>query len=363
MFYSLNDEDADEIYQMLKYESWEMRQELHFEDLLKDLIHRAAFSPSRTILSTSSPTVLMAREEDEMRKEEVCGVIKRAGECIKEYWNGTVLKDGGNHFCVVGGGAEESTRKAFASAVENSFGSFLNNESDGVLSVDDCVSGYVGGMLNWQTTNHPLCNVSIALKCPASMDLKSHIPLAILQMLLGGGGSFSAGGPGKGMYSRLYTQMLNKYAWLEHARVFSQDYQSSRIGGLFGINASCLPDRAPTLVKLILSYLSNQLTASLTTTELSRAKNQLKSAVLMGMESRHLMLESYAQQLSSDSFISPKELCKRIDEIGEEELKAVGRELSEGSNLSVVAYGQVECVPSYNEITNLFKNELRKNKV
>lgn len=27
--------------------------------------------------------------------------------------------------------------------------------------------------------------------------------LTLLQMLLGGGGSFSAGGPGKGMYSRL----------------------------------------------------------------------------------------------------------------------------------------------------------------
>lgn len=352
---------------MLKYESWEMRQELHFEDLLKDLIHRAAFSPSRTILSSSSSTVLMAREEDELRKDEVCEVVKKAAECIKEYWNGVVLKDAGSHFCVVGGGAEEGTKEMFVAAVEKSFGSFSTVES--VTSADASTStstsksnsnSYVGGMLNWQTNNHPLCNVSIALKCPVSVDLKSHIPLAILQMLLGGGGSFSAGGPGKGMYSRLYTQMLNRYAWLEHARVFSQDYQSSRVGGLFGINASCLPDRAPTLVKLMLSYLSNQLTASLTTTELSRAKNQLKSAILMGMESRHLMLESYAQQLASDSFISAKELCKRIDETGVEELKIVGRELSEGSNLSVVAYGQVESVPSYNEITSLFKNELRK---
>ena len=58
---------------MLKYESWEMRQELHFEDLLKDLIHRAAFSPSRTILSMTSPTILLSREsEDELGKDEIC---------------------------------------------------------------------------------------------------------------------------------------------------------------------------------------------------------------------------------------------------------------------------------------------------
>ena len=345
---------------MLKYESWEMRQEIHFEDLLKDLIHRAAFSPSRTILSTSSPTVLMAREEDELRKEEVCLIVRKAAECIKEYWSDKVLKDAKGHFCVVGGGAEESSKKVFESAAENSFGNFENSpdktDNNQMLKKD----AYVGGMLNWQTNNHPLCNVSIALKCPASIDLNSHIPLAILQMILGGGGSFSAGGPGKGMYSRLYTQMLNRYGWLEHARVFSQDYQSKRVGGLFGINASCLPDRAPHLVRLMLKYLSNQLTASLTSTELSRAKNQLKSAVLMGMESRHLMLESFVQQLASDNFISPKELCRRIDETGEEELKRVAKDLSQGSNLSVVAYGQVESVPSYYEITNLFKQELIK---
>lgn len=33
--------------------------------------------------------------------------------------------------------------------------------------------------------------------------LKDAMILTVLQMLLGGGSSFSAGGPGKGMYSRL----------------------------------------------------------------------------------------------------------------------------------------------------------------
>ena len=33
----------------------------------------------------------------------------------------------------------------------------------------------------------------------------------MLQNLLGGGNSFSAGGPGKGMYSRLYREVLNRF--------------------------------------------------------------------------------------------------------------------------------------------------------
>lgn len=35
--------------------------------------------------------------------------------------------------------------------------------------------------------------------------------ICTLQMLMGGGGSFSAGGPGKGMHSRLYRNVLNRY--------------------------------------------------------------------------------------------------------------------------------------------------------
>jgi processing peptidase subunit alpha len=36
------------------------------------------------------------------------------------------------------------------------------------------------------------------------------IPICVLNMMMGGGGSFSAGGPGKGMYTRLYTNVLNR---------------------------------------------------------------------------------------------------------------------------------------------------------
>lgn len=36
------------------------------------------------------------------------------------------------------------------------------------------------------------------------------IAMCVLNMMMGGGGSFSAGGPGKGMYTRLYTNVLNR---------------------------------------------------------------------------------------------------------------------------------------------------------
>lgn len=40
------------------------------------------------------------------------------------------------------------------------------------------------------------------------------VPFCVLQALMGGGGSFSAGGPGKGMYTRLYTEVMNRCAFV-----------------------------------------------------------------------------------------------------------------------------------------------------
>ena len=56
-------------------------------------------------------------------------------------------------------------------------------------------------------------------------------------MLMGGGGSFSAGGPGKGMYTRLYTNVLNQYHWMYSAAAYNHAYADS---GVFCINSRYL---------------------------------------------------------------------------------------------------------------------------
>jgi len=58
-------------------------------------------------------------------------------------------------------------------------------------------------------------------------------------MMMGGGGSFSAGGPGKGMYSRLYLNVLNRYHFMFNATAYNQSYSDS---GLFCIHASAPPE-------------------------------------------------------------------------------------------------------------------------
>ena len=54
-----------------------------------------------------------------------------------------------------------------------------------------------------------LVHFTIGLESCSHKD-DDFVAFCVLNMMLGGGGSFSAGGPGKGMYTRLYLNILNQ---------------------------------------------------------------------------------------------------------------------------------------------------------
>lgn len=133
-------------------------------------------------------------------------------------------------------------------------------------------------------------------------------------MLLGGGGSFSAGkssldlirqtlipppgGPGKGMYTRLYTNVLNRYHAVDFCAGFHHCYADS---GLFGISASVYPHFAGSIANVIshqLDSLTRPMMGGITDGELRRAKNMLKSTLVMALESRLTAVEGELADLS-----------------------------------------------------------------
>ena len=151
--------------------------------------------------------------------------------------------------------------------------------------------------------------------------------LATLQTLLGGGGSFSAGGPGKGMYSRLYTNVLNQHGWVESCLAFNNSYTDS---GVFGISASCEPKHAKQMLEVMCRELHNLTVdsgfASLQTTEVNRAKNQLRSSLLMNLESRMIELEDLGRQVQVHGRrVGVKEMCAKIDSLTVNDLRRVAK--------------------------------------
>ncbi|KAF1815428.1 hypothetical protein P152DRAFT_410218 [Eremomyces bilateralis CBS 781.70] len=170
--------------------------------------------------------------------------------------------------------------------------------------------------------------------------------LATLQTLLGGGGSFSAGGPGKGMYSRLYTNVLNQHAWVESCVAFNHSYTDS---GLFGLASSCSPDHVIPMLEVMcreISALTGESVApssqgvprglvgrsrQLSQGEVDRAKNQLRSSLLMNLESRMVELEDLGRQVQVHGRkVGVKEMCRHIEEVTMEDLQRVARMVFRG---------------------------------
>lgn len=155
--------------------------------------------------------------------------------------------------------------------------------------------------------------------------------LATLVSLLGGGNSFSAGGPGKGMYTRLYREVLCKYYWVEECSVTNYCYMD---GGLFGISASVPPSESAH--KGVMRVIANefiQILSRISDEELSRAKNQLKSQILMDMETRLAELEDLGRQvLHSGTRVSVATACDRIDSLTIDDVQRVARRIILNSN-------------------------------
>lgn len=156
--------------------------------------------------------------------------------------------------------------------------------------------------------------------------------LATLQTLLGGGGSFSAGGPGKGMYSRLYTNVLNQYGWVESCFSFNHSYTDS---GIFGISAACSPTRTTEMLEVMCRELQcltrDTGYSALQIHEVNRAKNQLRSSLLMNLESRMIELEDLGRQVQVHGHkVSVKEMCDRIEALTVDDLRNVAKQVFGG---------------------------------
>ncbi|OAX40063.1 hypothetical protein K503DRAFT_738210 [Rhizopogon vinicolor AM-OR11-026] len=172
--------------------------------------------------------------------------------------------------------------------------------------------------------------------------------LATIQVLLGGGGSFSAGGPGKGMYSRLYTHILNHYTQIDHCASFHHIYKDSSLFGLFASFVPNAPGQRGNTPAQILPHLVNQLSMliyqSVPQVELERAKNQLKSSLMMALESRAVEVEDLGRQiLVHGRKIPVTDMTAEVDKVTPECVRRVATRLfgpASGNKATILTMGR-----------------------
>lgn len=156
--------------------------------------------------------------------------------------------------------------------------------------------------------------------------------LATLQKLLGGGSSFSAGGPGKGMFSRLF-RVLNQYPFVENCLAFNHAHTDL---GLFGITISCYTELAEYMAQVICHEFAKVMEpdpskGGITKEEFNRAKNQLTASLLMNVESKLAALEDIGRQVQCHGKVtSVDEMVKKIECLSIKDVRAVAEKVFTG---------------------------------
>lgn len=182
----------------------------------------------------------------------------------------------------------------------------------------------------------------------ASWNSEELFPMCVLQSLMGGGGSFSAGGPGKGMYSRLYLNVLNRYHWIHSCNVFNEIHSDSSLFGVHGVtdfpNASKLAD-------VLVTELKGMADPALMTEEaLNRAKNSLRCAILMNLEQRDVLMEDIGRQLLVyGKRHSPETLVSKIEAVSAKDVLSVAQKMLHTSP-SIVVRGDTTSIPHHPDL-------------
>jgi processing peptidase subunit alpha len=207
---------------------------------------------------------------------------------------------------------------------------------------------YTGGLyLEQRELQEPFVKLAIGYEV-GGYKSENLYTMCVLEKLLGGGSSFSAGGPGKGMYTRLYLDVLNKHHWIESAQSFVVPHENN---GLLGIDGSCQGEHIQYLYQVILDQFLRLATEEVTPLELSRAKNMLRSQLMMQLESRIVVCEDIARQYATYGKRDlPEVTCAKIEKVTAADIKQLVKTMLLQPP-SIVCVGEdVSKLPTYEQL-------------
>ncbi|XP_033642962.1 mitochondrial-processing peptidase subunit alpha-like [Asterias rubens] len=308
------------------------------EPVLIEMIHQAAFTDNTLGLPKLCPVENISRIDYKMLqkylhnyhtpKRVVLAGVGMEHQQLVDYAN--------EHFVGVTPSWESSELTGKDSSVDRSTAQYIGGLQREVRDMSNIAPG---------TPIPELAHVVIGLESCGHRD-PDFIAFAVLNMLMGGGGSFSAGGPGKGMYTRLYLNVLNRFHWMYSATAMHHSYDDS---GIFCIHASANPSMVKEMVEVIVREFFN-MAGRIEEVELSRAKKQLQSMLMMNLEARPVVFEDIGRQvLATDERKEPQEFCQMIEKITAEDIQRAATRMLR-TKPSVAALGDLSRLPEYHAI-------------
>ncbi|XP_073060393.1 probable mitochondrial-processing peptidase subunit beta, mitochondrial [Primulina eburnea] len=187
----------------------------------------------------------------------------------------------------------------------------------------------------------PLAQFAVAFEGASWTDPDS-IALMVMQSMLGSWNK-NAGG-GKHMGSELAQRVgINEIA--ESMMAFNTNYKDT---GLFGVHAVAKPDCLDDLAYAIM-YEITKLCYRVSEADTIRARNQLKSSLLLHIDGTSPVAEDIGRQLLTyGRRLSYAELFARIDSVDASTVKRVANRFIFDRDVAITAMGPVQGLPDYN---------------
>ena len=156
---------------------------------------------------------------------------------------------------------------------------------------------------------------------------------------------------GGGMSSRLFQEVREKRGLAYTVQAFLSAYRDS---GIFGIYAATSDDKAAEMLPVICEEVA-KMQNGVSSQELQRAKNQIKSSLLMSRESSSAIAEWIGRHLLCYGRYKPaSEIAGLIDSINEESIKKVSNTLLNNKNITITTLGIQKNLPEYEKVIGLF---------
>ena len=204
---------------------------------------------------------------------------------------------------------------------------------------------YIGGEYRtW--TESPQTNISL---CWESVPWKNRdVPaFYVMQTLIGSATAFSSGGPGKGMYCRAITNLMQQYDFVDSASAINSHFTDS---GLFGMNIEGPGAQSAELLQVLLQEM-HRLREPIPEAELARAKNILKMNVIMAMERQDERLEEIARNFMTFGDLTFAQYCEKIDAVTSDQINACASKTLSGKPTMLVTGGAINLVPTITDIS------------
>lgn len=168
-------------------------------------------------------------------------------------------------------------------------------------------------------------HISIATTGTDVHDDRRYV-IAVLDLCLGGN-----------MSSRLFQEVREKRGLVYSINTFREAHRNT---GLFGIYAGASPRHVEQVLELVSKELKRTKRDGFTPQEIDRAKVQMKSELLLGLESmRGRSARNAYSELFFDRQLTVEEICSDIDKVTGQQVTALANQFLFDGNIAAVVVG------------------------